>query len=354
MYSFRKKDVASVTKEKLSWQTLQKYTDDYSIYRHYVGTFKLGENFKSPFGGDHKPSFCLYYIKSDGKIIWKDHRDGTSGNIIQFLQRTKMLSYRQALVKIAADMGVADNFDISEAELKGHSIPEKVVHYPISKRKLEASLEKQIGIKSREWNKKDLYFWRQFGITRRTLINYRITPISHIFYSGNPTKADNYAYSFREFKDDEESLTIYQPYNLNGYKWRKSHGASVWYGWDQLPKTGKRLIITKSMKDIMSITENTEYACTGLQGETVNPKMSVIMELRQRFDEIYLLYDNDFDKEQNWGRIAGEKLAEQFGFIQIEIPDEYKCKDFSDLVKQYGIDKAKEILELMINSVIPF
>jgi hypothetical protein len=33
------------------------------------------------------------------------------------------------------------------------------------------------------------------------------------------------------------------------------------------------------------------------------------------------LYDNDYDKEVNWGREFGEKIADKFNLMQIEIED---------------------------------
>jgi hypothetical protein len=42
---------------------------------------------------------------------------------------------------------------------------------------------------------------------------------------------------------------------------------------------------------------------------------------------------NDYDKEVNWGREFGEKIADKFNLMQIEIEDKYYAKDFSDFVK---------------------
>ena len=59
-------------------------------------------------------------------------------------------------------------------------------------------------------------------------------------------------------------------------------------------------------------------------------------ELKGRFKEVFVLYDNDFTKEVNYGRLDGEKLSQTFGLKQIEIPQMLMCKDISDLYKKYG------------------
>ncbi len=59
--------------------------------------------------------------------------------------------------------------------------------------------------------------------------------------------------------------------------------------------------------------------------------------------------DNDFGKQKNWGQIAAKKLLDEYPFmINIVIPEETGCKDFSDLVSKYGSDKASSILRTII------
>ena len=88
-------------------------------------------------------------------------------------------------------------------------------------------------------------------------------------------------------------------------------------------------------------------ACA-LQSENVNPKESVINELKLRFKEIYVLYDNDFNSDVNRGRIAGEKLSQKFGLKQIELPELYKCKDPSDLYEALRRERTKNIISKLL------
>ena len=120
--------------------------------------------------------------------------------------------------------------------------------------------------------------------------------------------------------------------------------------WQQLPKFGDNLIITSSRKDALCIWENSGIPSCSLQAESYLPKKHVIQELKDRFKNIYVLYDNDFDKEKNYGDIYGEELSKQFELIKLKLPDELKVKDTSDLCKTYGRKKVKEI----INNLIKF
>jgi hypothetical protein len=126
----------------------------------------------------------------------------------------------------------------------------------------------------------------------------------------------------------------------------------VWQGWTQLPKTADTLIITKSLKDVMCLYEVAKLPAIAMQSENVLPKRHVFEQLSSRFGTIELLYDNDFDKKPNWGRIFADKFAKEYGLIDSFIPDKYQSKDFSDLVKNFGAKEAEHIL--LYETLLPF
>ena len=71
-------------------------------------------------------------------------------------------------------------------------------------------------------------------------------------------------------------------------------------------------------------------------------------QLLERFTKVYILYDNDFDSEQNWGRIDGNKIASAYNIKQIEIPEEYHSKDPSDLVRNYNRETLRNVIRSLI------
>ena len=85
-----------------------------------------------------------------------------------------------------------------------------------------------------------------------------------------------------------------------------------------------------------------------MQGEGYIPKQSVIDELKSRFKNIYIFFDNDFDKDENHGRQYAQFLSKTFDIPYIEIPNEYAVKDPSDFVNKYGREKLKQLVNELI------
>lgn len=249
--------------------------------------------------------------------------------------------------KIVLDFNLEDKFEYKKV-FKSNKDYNKD-NFKSKKEIIKKSNNYSINIKSRKWNKKDILFWNKFGVSIKTLIKYNVYPVDLLFLGNNLHIFKMYkpTYAFKETKDNKISFKIYQPFNLE-YKWINNHNDSVWQGWTQLPKKHNFLIITKSLKDVMALYTTTKLPSTSLQAESVEPKQTVINELKSRFKNIFLLYDNDFDSKENWGRKFGKHLSEKFKITQIEIPSEYKSKDYSDLIKNHGVKKAKEILKKLI------
>ena len=143
-----------------------------------------------------------------------------------------------------------------------------------------------------------------------------------------------------------QTFKIYQPLSEKA-KWINNNDYSTWELWTQLPKNGKNLIITSSRKDaivIKKMFDSSFITSCSLQSENVNPKKSVIDELKSRFENIFVLYDNDFKNEINNGKIAGEKIANKFNLLDLQIPNIYQIKDPSDFLEKYGLKKTKEMI----------
>ena len=281
------------------------------------------------------PSFRIY--SPDGsKIRWYDYVTGESGGMIDLLQRALNKTFEEILVMIKEDIIASPGFAARKSERKKIRIT-------------DTNSECQIRSQMRKWEEYDFRYWESYGAPRRWLLHADIYPISHIFIiSGNgyirTIKADKYAYTFIERKDGLVSEKVYQPYNKEGMKWRSGHDSSVWDLWTKLPPRGERCIITSSRKDALCIWANGHIPAVSLQGEGYGVKPQVMEELKGRFKKVYVLYDNDLHKEENYGRIDGKKLADEFGITQIEIPDMYMCKDISDLYKKYGKGTVVKVL----------
>jgi hypothetical protein len=326
---------------------LMKEVQDVDIYKHYIGQ-DIGKDSRilSPLREEKRPSFG-FFIGESGEICYKDFVLGT-GDCIQFVQELFGLNFYDAMSRIVIDFNLTDKFHYRNL---GKGTEKKI---EISNRMETIKRLKEgrtINITRRKAQLHDVDFWYKFGITKKTLSAYNVHPIEYFFVNGNAIKADKYAYAFIETKDNKETYKIYQPYNKD-FKWLNDHDESVWQGWSQLPEKGTTLIITKSLKDVMAITDVLNIPSVALQSESVKPKDKIIKELKDRFEIIHILYDNDYDKETNWGEKYSEALSKEFNLLFSQIPEEYKSKDFSDLVFNIGEEKAKKLWEYSL--CIPF
>ena len=329
----------NLNKKMVDKESLLQQISDIDIYNMYLTEpLSLKTLIKSPLREESNPSFG-FFIGERSEICFKDFVLG-SGDCIKFVQLKFGLDYFEAMSKIVVDAKLTNDFIIKNMTPSTNINNNKST---IDRKELIAKNNIKLSKKSRKFEAHDLAFWNGFGITHQILLRYNVSALSHIFLGDKIIVADKYSYCFTEYKDGVETYKIYQPYNTS-FKWLNTHNSSVWQGWSQLPRSGETLVITKSLKDVMAITAICKLPAISLQAESVNPKYHIIEQLRNRFSFIYLLYDNDYDKDVNWGREFGKKLASEFKFIRIEIEDKLKSKDFSDLVKKEGKDFAKEYL----------
>ena len=310
------------------------------VLSYYFNIHRIPCIINSPYRLDKNPSLAIT-ISSYGHIRWKDFGTNDAGNLWLLLAKAWQVTPKEVEDRVVKDkkkilLSTSTFVDIlPTTQLKNH-----IVHSTSN-----------LQVKTREWTSYDLEYWKSYGISKEWLQFGNIYPISHIILVKENTKhvisAEKYAYVFVEHKDDNISLKVYQPYSTK-YKWMSKHDQSVWDLWCNLPETGETLIITSSRKDALCIWANTGIPCTGLQGEGYMPKSQVVEELKQRFENIYILYDNDFMAEVNYGHLYGAKLAEIFGLTQIEIPTSYQAKDSSDLYHKYGADVLRTVIFSLI------
>lgn len=314
---------------------------DVDIYRKYLNQeIDIGKPILSPLMKDNKPSLS-FFVGDNNEICFNDFRVG-KGNFVKFVQLLFGLSYFDALSKIAVDFDLDKNYICKNLPKSNLTNSDNKF---LSREEILSKVDSlHLGKRKRNWQLHDIEFWQQYGISLETLNKFNVEPLEYVFINEKIIKADKYCYCFIENKDGNQTYKIYQPFNKN-YKWLNSHNDSVWQGWEQLPDNANELIITKSLKDVMTLYEVTGCSAVSLQSEGILPKHHVFSQLDTRFKTIYSLYDNDFDSEQNWGKIFGDRISREFGLIEMYIDDKYKSKDFSDLVKNVGKDKAKYILE---------
>ena len=316
------------------------------IAAYYLGIKELPTIISSPLRTDNHPSFWLYSPDGNRVRYYDFAKNNVKGGIFDLLQ-SKL------------NKGFIDTLDDIHKHIKDISSCHITVEKSntISEHELAHKLPVTVRSVQRKWEEYDFQYWESYGIPRNWIKHSGTYPISYIITKKKSgwqkvTKADKYAYTFVEMKDGNVTEKVYQPFNKNGFKWRKSHNKSVWDLWTKLPPRGEKVIITSSRKDALCIWANTGIPSVSLQSETASIKPQVMQELKDRFKTVYILYDNDYKQEiekgANPGREAAKAIAAEFDIVQIEIPTSYKAKDSSDLYKQYG----KEVFLRVFKQII--
>jgi 5S rRNA maturation endonuclease (ribonuclease M5) len=90
-------------------------------------------------------------------------------------------------------------------------------------------------------------------------------------------------------------------------------------------------------------TTSTNYSAVGILAESIIIKPQVIKEYKDRFSEVFVLFDNDE---------AGKKLSEEYfnsyRLPYLTIPEKTGCKDFSEMVKELGYVTTRLTLQNLI------
>lgn len=293
---------------------------EYDIYTHYLGQFKVGAIYNSPFRKDRTPSFGIYYSKRTKQLLFKDHGTGECGNVVKFVSLyTGITNYNDILTDIVNKLNITPNTKLDSSK---QYIP---------------STETVIGVVRQKFTQVDINYWSQFHISKETLKKYDVNSIKYYLCNGivkGIYKEDNPMYAYKVYN----SFKIYRPYADKYTKWRNNLSEYDIQGYKQLPRTGDVLIITKSLKDVMCLYEMGIPAISPSSESTFIPK-DVLESLKKRFKRIIILFDRD---------IAGvkylRKMSLKTGLEGLLVHKKFKAKDISDAIKANGFETIKNWL----------
>lgn len=314
---------------------LSKVTE-FQVLSFYLGITEIPCIINSPLREDKNPSFGLHSSK-EGKIHYLDLSTKESGGTFDLLAKKWGCSFSEVLGKVSNDISNIIQRTTSNKHIS--TIRQKSMANGIS----------DLQCKVRNWEQYDLDYWDSYGISLEWLKYAEVYPISHKIIIKDNKKyvfgADKYAYAYVEHKENKVSLKIYQPFNNKGYKWANRHDGSVISLWTKVPVNGLNLFICSSVKDALCFWANTGIPAISLQGEGYNMSQTAISELKRRFKNIYILYDNDEP-----GILDAKKLAEETGFTNVILPQFGGGKDVSDYRKIYG----QNAFLRLIKTLVPF
>lgn len=303
----------------LDW-ILSKVTE-YDIYASYLGEFKVGLIYNSPFREDKNPSFGIYYSKRTQQLLFKDHGTGQCGNVIKFVSLiTGKTNYDDILEDIVNHTHITNRTKLASYK---HYIP---------------STETIIGVVRQDFTETDKKYWSQFNISLETLKMYHVSSIKYYLCNGivkGIYKDDNPMYAYKVYNH----FKIYRPLADKYHKWRNNLEQNDIQGYEQLPETGELLIITKSLKDVMCLYEMGIPAVSPSSESTFIPNEALEV-LKKRFKRILICFDRD-----NPGIKNMRKISLKTGLNCFLVHKKFKAKDISDAVKLNGFEVVKNWLK---------
>lgn len=310
---------------------LEKVTE-YDIFSYYCFPFKkLGVKFCSELREDKFPTCVIIY--KDSRYLYKDFACDDSKDCFGYIMEKYNLTFFQSLQRINQDFNL--NL-ISGATLETFTHKPIITNYvPTSNTVIPADIK----VVARQWDLQDKVYWNhKYGYSSTILTYFRVYPLKGYYLNGSYYQCNHltYGYYFGKYSDGREIWKIYSPLAPKENKWIGNLNTSVLMGYNQLPNEGDILIITKSLKDIIALNMINIPACSP-PAETIMISSIRIEDLKNRFKEIKVLYDND-----TAGIGASLKMQEKYELDTFTMPE--GSKDPSDFLELYGLEELKKYI----------
>lgn len=287
--------------------------------------------FRSPLRRDKQPT-CSFYRNKSGTLIFKDFATGQHLNIFDVVQSIFRCNYFESLRIIANDFGIVRDNAL-------HKNPGKINLNPIKIKDKEIS---KIQIEVQEFTDGELKWWGKYGISKDILKRFNVYSCKHVFLNDQLfAESQQHCPIFGYYGKKYQGLELWRCYfpKRTSFRFITNWPSKKIQGYDQLPKKGKLLVITKSMKDSMCLYSCGITACAP-NSENLFISDKVLEDLKSRFKNIVVLYDNDRPGLYNMAKIRREHPELTYVFI----PKRYGSKDISDFYKDHG---RKETLNLI-------
>ena len=300
-------------------------------FEHYLGVPVKKGLFRSPsvIRSDANPT-CSFYKNKNNILMYKDFA-GPTFDFIGCVMYLFNCNYYNALRIIAHDFNIIPIADIPRN-------PPKIQY---TNTVLEKTSKSRIEVELKEFSEKELKWWEGFGISKNTLKKFQVYSVKSIFlngvyFSSSSESSPIYGYYGGTASDGAELWRLYMPTKRN-YRFLSNWSQEMIQGSKQLPKSGEFVVITKSMKDVMSLYE---FGITAIAPNSENLFLTEPQynKIKSRFNQVYLLYDRDLP-----GVKSANKIRKKFKEVKVLLTP--KTKDFSDYVKKYGIMKTFKLVE---------
>jgi len=275
---------------------------------------------------DTRPSLTFSEAK-DGRLIFSDWGIGKFGDVfdyILFYYENKTNSSLDQTRSVAMFVDEYSKYKIKDLNIQ--SVPiitNEKRNYAYVIEPLTAS---------------DVNYWKSYGIIMDVLMIFKVKRVRLLYDedTGITLSKNTYSnpiYAYTKLGESETSFQIYRPFADKYSKFRNIFkDKNIIFG-EHFLKGSNDLIITKSMKDVMSMYGRA-VDVVGIPSEALTIPRDKISEWKSKYKNIYLLFDND-----DAGKDHSFHLCSLYNIKPLFVPEvisnslEKKPKDFSDFYK---------------------
>ena len=301
----------------LSKEYILSRTTEEQLFIFYCRPFKgLGVKFSSELREDPIPSCRIDSLRRG--LSYKDYGERVHNfDVFGYVMYKYDLNFINALKRISSDLELGlVRTDVYVAE-------------EVKRRRRRGS-RTRIGVKLQALPYNEGSYWDCFLVQKSTLQLFKVRSVRY-YWIGNIRFSGSVTFAYCEHSP---RLKIYSPLKIE-FKWFCNTGTNDIQGSSVMPRSGDSLVITSSLKDVMCLYE---LGITAVAPQSENAALpdKFIAYIKKHFKNIYVLYDNDFNKKENAGQREAENLCKEHSFRNIKIPDAYQVTDVAEMMERYG------------------
>jgi len=266
-----------------SYDILNRFLQPY----HKEGRLLQGKNISNPFLSEKQstPSFNIFCALPQHEWRYKDFSTDDEGSCFDLVMKLYNIDFSEALHRINDEFSLGLNGKEAAITFKA-PVPVTI-----------KESEKPFKVSKRNFTQAELDFWNKYGITMKTLCDYKVCSL--VEFSTNSKEGKPYTIQSSTDKfifcyDHGSWIKLYKPLDDKKFRFQYlgTKEPGYLFGFDQLPASGDFVFLTGGEKDVLSLSAQ-GFAAFTLNSETANLNQQLVTDLKQRFKHFLILYDND-------------------------------------------------------------
>lgn len=324
--NFKFQDEIKVTKEMI----LSRYSEE-QIMSYYLHVPVKKGLFRSPLRRD-KNVTCSFFRNKSGTLIFKDFATNDYLDCWNVVMKQYGCTYWEALRIIANDFGLIKS-----------TIPKNPGKIVTNYVKIEDKEMSKVQVEIQDFTELELKWWKKYGITLDILKKFNVYSCKHVFLNDQlVATSQQHCPIFGYYGGKYQGMELWRCYfpRRTSFRFLGNWPTKKIQGYEQLPKKGKLLVITKAMKDVL-VLYSLGIPAIAPNSETQFISESVLNDLKNRFEHIVVLFDNDKTGISFMNKIKKEHPE----LVYTWIPRKYEAKDISDYYKLNGKNKTLNLIK---------